>query len=102
VLTPFSEGKNGLFTQPILSQIATEHGKSVAQVVLCWLIQRNICVIPKPVTPERIRQNLNAFSFNLSKEDIGMIEKIQTGESCFIDHENPVRIRWISSVKFST
>lgn len=99
---PFAEGKNGLFTHPILSQIATKYGKSVAQVVLCWLIQRNISVIPKSVTPERIRQNLDVFSFNLSKEDIEMIEKIDTGESCFIDHEDPERIRWISSVKFNT
>lgn len=99
---PFAEGKNGLFTHPILSQVATKHGKSVVQVVLRWLIQRDISVIPKSVTPERIRQNLDIFSFSLSKEDIKMIEKIDTGESCFINHEDPERIRWISSVKFNT
>lgn len=99
---PFAEGKNGLFTNPILSEIANKYGKSVAQVVLRWLIQRNISVIPKSVTPERIRQNLDVFSFSLSDEDIENIEKIDTGKSCFIDHDDPERIRWISSVKFNT
>lgn len=99
---PFAEGKNGLFTNPILSEIANKYGKSVAQVVLRWLIQRNISVIPKSVTPERIRQNLDVYSFSLTDEDIENIEKIDTGKSCFIDHDDPERIRWISSVKFNT
>lgn len=99
---PFAEGKNGLFTNPVLSDIANKYDKSVAQVVLRWLIQREISVIPKSVTPERIRQNLDVFSFSLSGEDMLKIEKMDTGKSCFTDHDDPERIRWISSVKFNT
>ncbi|HHP7703438.1 TPA: aldo/keto reductase [Escherichia coli] len=99
---PFAEGKNGLFTHPELSKIAARHDKSVAQIVLRCLIQRDIGVVPKSVTPERIRQNLDVFSFSLSDEDIEIIGNIDTGKSCFIDHDDPERIRWISSVKFNT
>ncbi len=99
---PFAEGMNGLFTHPVLSAIAARHEKSVAQVVLRWLIERNICVIPKSVTPARIRQNLDVFSFSLSDEDMAQIATLDTGKSCFFDHEDPERIRWIGSVKFRT
>jgi len=99
---PFAEGKNGLFTNPILIEIATRYGKSVAQVVLRWLTQLNVSVIPKSVTPERIRENLDVFTFKLSDEDIEKIKKIDTGKSCFVDHDDPERIRWISSVRFNT
>lgn len=99
---PFAEGMNGLFSHPVLSAIAARHDKSVAQVVLRWLIERNISVIPKSVTPARIQQNLDVFSFSLSDEDMAQIATLDTGKSSFFDHDDPERIRWISSVKFST
>lgn len=60
---PFAEGKNDLFTNPVLAEIGAAHGKSVAQVVLRWLIQRDVVVIPKSVRPERMSENLDVFDF---------------------------------------
>ena len=68
---PFAEGKNGLFTNPLLTEIGAGYDKSVAQVVLRWMLQRNVVVIPKSVNPERMAQNLDVFDFALSDERHG-------------------------------
>src|SRR5215218_6079935 len=86
---PFAEGKNNLFTDPVLSAIAGEHGKTVAQVVLRWLIQREVVVIPKSVRPERMAENFDVFDFELGDGDIARITELETGASLFIDHRNP-------------
>ena len=65
---PFAEGRNDLFTDPTLSEIGAAHGKSVAQVVLRWLIQREVVVIPKSVRPERMRENIDVFDFELTDD----------------------------------
>ena len=77
---PFAEGKNDLFTDPLLSAIAEEHGKSVAQVVLRWLIQRDVVVIPKSVRPERMAQNFDIFDFALTDEQMARIATLDTGD----------------------
>ncbi|SES45024.1 aldo/keto reductase [Actinokineospora terrae] len=86
---PFAEGKNGLFTHPVLSGIGEAHGKSVAQVVLRWLIQRDVVVIPKSVRAERMAENLDVFDFALTDDQMARIATLDTGASQFFDHRDP-------------
>jgi 2,5-diketo-D-gluconate reductase A len=90
---PFAEGRNGLFTDPTLSAIAAAHGKSVGQVVLHWLIQRGVVVIPKSVRPERMAENLDVFDFELTKEEMATIATLDQGKSLFFDHRDPKMVR---------
>lgn len=92
---PFAEGKNDLFRNPILSGIAEAHGKSVAQVVLRWLIQREVVVIPKSVRRERMAQNLDVFDFTLTDEQLAQIATLDTGASLFFDHRDPTIVGWL-------
>lgn len=87
---PFAEGKNDLFHNETLKNIGAKYGKSIAQVVLCWLLQRGIVCIPNSIKKERMEENFNAFDFSLDKEDIQKIEALDTGKSCFFDHRDPV------------
>ena len=90
---PFAEGRNSLFADPVLSQIGEAHGKSVAQVVLAWLIQRDIVVIPKSVKRERMEQNLDVFDFQLDQAEMVRIAGLDTGESLFFSHRDP---EWVA------
>jgi len=92
---PFAEGKNNLFTDPLLSAIAEAHSKSVAQVVLRWLIQRDVVVIPKSVRPDRMAQNLDVFDFELTDEQMSRIATLDTGASLFFDHRDPAMVSWL-------
>jgi 2,5-diketo-D-gluconate reductase A len=94
---PFAEGKNDLFTNPTLSEIGQAHGKSVAQVVLRWLTQREVVVIPKSVRPERMAQNLDIFDFTLTDEQMAQIATLDTGASLFFDHRDPAMVAWLNS-----
>jgi len=98
---PFAEGKNGLFTNPILSAIGDAHGKSVAQVVLRWLTQRGVVVIPKSVRPDRMAQNLDVFDFTLTKEEMARIATLDTGVSQFFDHRDPAMVSWLGGRRYS-
>ena len=86
---PFAEGKNNMFQNETLAAIASKYGKSIAQVVLRWLIQRNIVVIPKSIRKERIIENFNVFDFELTKEDMKKIAALDTNTSCFFSHRDP-------------
>lgn len=86
---PFAEGRNGLFTDPTLSGIGAAHGRSVAQVVLRWLVQRGVVVIPKSVRPERMRENIDVFDFALTDDEMARIAALDTGASLFFDHRDP-------------
>jgi 2,5-diketo-D-gluconate reductase A len=86
---PFAEGRNDLFTNQTLVDIGAAHGKSVAQVVLRWLIQREVVVIPKSVRVERMRENLDVFDFELTDDEMTRIATLDTGESLFFDHRDP-------------
>lgn len=86
---PFAEGRNDMFTNPALTSIGQAHGKSVGQVVLRWLIQRNVIVIPKSVRPERMQENLDVFDFELAAEEMDRITAMDTGTSLFFDHRDP-------------
>lgn len=83
---PFAEGRNNLFSDPTLTEVGAAHGKSVAQVVLRWLIQRDVVVIPKSVRRERMAENIDVFDFDLTDEDMARIATLDTGTSVFFDH----------------
>jgi 2,5-diketo-D-gluconate reductase A len=94
---PFAEGRNDLFTNPTLSEIGATYGKSVAQVVLRWLIQRNVVVIPKSVRPERMRENLAVFDFELTADEMARVAALDAGESLFFDHRDPLMVSQIGT-----
>ncbi|MGV1005649.1 MAG: aldo/keto reductase [Candidatus Nanopelagicales bacterium] len=92
---PFAEGRNDLFSNPILTAIAGALGKSVAQVVLRWLVQREVVVIPKSVRPDRMAENLAIFDFTLTDEQLSQIATLDTGASLFFDHRDPAMASWL-------
>lgn len=92
---PFAEGKNDLFTNPVLAEIAAARGKSVAQVVLRWLIQRDVVVIPKSVRPDRMAENLDVFDFMLTDDEMTRIADLDTGTTVFFDHHDPAMVTWL-------
>lgn len=94
---PFAEGKNNIFSNVALTSIGAQHGKSVAQVVVRWLIQRDIVVIPKSVRPDRMAQNFDVFDFELSEGDMTTIAELDTNETQFFDHRDPQWVRALSS-----
>lgn len=95
---PFAEGKNKMFTNEVLTGIAKKHNKSVAQVVLRWLIQRDVVVIPKSVRRERMDENFKVFDFELSAGDMQQIKTLDQGESLFFDHRDPAMVKWLGSM----
>ena len=95
---PFAEGKNNMFQNETLAAIASKYGKSIAQVVLRWLIQRNIVVIPKSIRKERINENFNVSDFELTKEDMKKIAALDTNTSCFFSHRDPKMVEWLSGL----
>ncbi|PZP50587.1 MAG: 2,5-diketo-D-gluconic acid reductase [Pseudopedobacter saltans] len=95
---PFAEGKHNFFENETLAAIGKKYGKSVAQVTLRWMIQRNIVVIPKSVTPSRMQQNFDVFDFELTSEDMQKIHEINLNESSFFDHRDPERVEWFSNL----
>jgi 2,5-diketo-D-gluconate reductase A len=92
---PFAEGKNDLFANPTLTEIGTAHGKSIAQVVLRWLIQRDVVVIPKSVRPDRMAENLDVFDFALTGDEMARIAALDTGATVFFDHRDPAMVSWL-------
>ena len=86
---PFAEGRNNLFTDSTLTEIGSAHGKSIAQVVLRWLIQRGVVVVQKSVRAERMRENMDIFDFQLTDADMSRIAAMDRGESLFFDHRDP-------------
>ena len=85
---PLAEGRNGLFTNPVLAQIGEKHGKTVAQVALRWLLQSGVIIIPKSTHKERMAENLNLFDFELDAEDMQAIASLDTKHSLFFDHHD--------------
>lgn len=96
---PFAEGRNGLFSNPVLAGIGEKYGKSVAQVALRYLIQQNVVVIPKSTHIERMRQNFDVFDFTLSSEDMTAIAALDKGESLFFSHYDPKTVEFLLSLK---
>ncbi len=96
---PFAEGKNDIFNNELLASLASKYNKSIAQIILRWMIQRNIVVIPKTITKERMVENINVFDFNISIDDMELIKTLDTNTSLFFDHRNPEIIKWMASRK---
>jgi 2,5-diketo-D-gluconate reductase A len=96
---PFAEGKNNIFSDPTLTEIGSAHGKSVAQVILRWLIQRDIVVIPKSVRAERMRENIDVFDFELSDDEMSRVAGLDTGGTLFFEHGDPAMVKWLNSRK---
>ena len=92
---PFAEGQNDIFHNPVLSTIAQRHGKTVGNVILRWLNQRNVVVIPKTVRKERMIENLNSFDFTLSDEEMAAIAGMDTGRSPIYDDMDLATVRGI-------
>jgi diketogulonate reductase-like aldo/keto reductase len=99
---PFAEGRNNLFRNELLLSVGGKYKKSVAQVVLRWLIQRGVVVIPKSVRKERIAENFNVFDFELSGEDMEAIATLDTKQSLFLDHRDPAVVNTLGTIKFNT
>ena len=85
---PLAEGRNGFFTNEVLTEIGKAHGKSVAQTALRFLLQRNVIIIPKSTHKERMAENFNIFDFKLSPDEMARIEALDTKQSLFFDHHD--------------
>jgi 2,5-diketo-D-gluconate reductase A len=96
---PFAEGKNNIFQNEVLVSIAEQYNKSVAQVILRWLTQRGVVVIPKSVRKERIIENFNIFDFELNQVDMEKISTLDTKESLFFSHRDPAMVKWLGTHK---
>jgi 2,5-diketo-D-gluconate reductase A len=92
---PFAEGQHGIFQNQTLTSIGAKYGKSVAQVILRWHIQRNIVVIPKSVRKERMTENFSVFDFELSDADMNAIKALDTQTTAFFDHHDS---KWVESL----
>lgn len=98
---PFAEGKNNIFQNEVLATIGAKYNKSIAQVILRWLTQRGVVVIPKSVRKERMVENFNVFDFELSIEDMELIQSLDTKTSQFFDHRDPNMVKALSEYKIS-
>lgn len=93
---PFAEGRNNLFQNEVLVDIARKHGRSIGQVVLRWVVQRGIVALAKSVRKERMEENLNILDFDLEPSDMERIATLETGQSSFFSHRDPARVKWMS------
>lgn len=95
---PFAEGKNNMFTNPVLTKIGEKYGKSAAQVALRFLLQMDVVVIPKSVHKDRMQQNFDVFDFKLSEQELSEIQALDSGESLFFSHYDPKTVEWFMSI----
>ncbi len=96
---PFAEGKNNIFQNETLLSIAAKHKKSVAQVILRWVVQRGIIALAKSTRKERMMENINVLDFELSAEDMTAITTLDTKTSSFFDHRDPKMVKWLGERK---
>ena len=95
---PFGEGRGNMFQNPVLNEIGKKYGKSAAQVILRWHLQRGVVVIPKSTHIERMQENLNVFDFALSAEDMARIAALDTKMSAFFSHYDPAKVEWFANM----
>jgi 2,5-diketo-D-gluconate reductase A len=94
---PFAEGRHNIFQNQLLLSIAAKYKKSVAQVILLWLLQRGIIVLSKSIRKERMIENISVFDFELSAEDMAAITTLDTKTSSFFDHRDPEMVKWLGN-----
>ena len=97
---PFAEGNNDVFNNPLLKEIADKYDKSVGQVMLRWLLQRDVLVIPKSTRRERMQENIDVFDFELSSSDMDEIATLDTRKSTILDDEDLEIARWVGTVTY--
>lgn len=95
---PFAEGRNNMFNNPVLHEIAIKHNKTVAQVILRWLYQRNIVSLAKSIHKERMIENFSIDSFELDNDDLDKILTLDTKTSLFFSHQDPKMIEWFGDL----
>ena len=96
---PFAEGRNNLFHHPVLQAVGEKYGKSIGQVILRWLVQRNIVTLAKTVSIERMKENLAVLDFVLSEQDMLAITALDTATSAFFSHRDPAMVEWLTARK---
>jgi 2,5-diketo-D-gluconate reductase A len=96
---PFAEGRNNMFQNALLLSIAAKHNRSVAQVILRWLVQRGIVALAKTTHKERMIENISVFDFELGPEDLAAITTLDTKTSSFFDHRDPKMVKWLGERK---
>lgn len=96
---PFAEGRNNIFQNELLLSIAAKHKKSIAQVILRWLVQRGIIALAKTTRKERMIENISVLDFELNAEDMAAITTLDTKTSRFFDHRNPDMVKWLGERK---
>lgn len=94
----FAEGKNDFFKNATLGNIAKKHNKTIAQVTLRWLLQRDIIVIPKTTKKERMKENFDVFNFDLDSNDMATIASMDTGKTLFLNHADPKTVEFLSKI----
>lgn len=95
---PFGEGRNNLFDNPVLKEIGAKYGKSTAQVMLRWNIQRNVVVIPRSTHIERMKENFDVFDFELTNDDMQKIATLDTQNSLFFSHYGLAMVEWFAKM----
>ncbi len=95
---PFGEGRGGMFEEPLLVEIGKKYDKTSAQVILRWLIERGIIVIPKTTHIERMQQNFDVFDFDLTSEDMARIAALDKNQSSFFSHCDPKTVEWFAEI----
>lgn len=98
---PFAEGRNNMFSNEVLVEIGKNHNKSVAQVVLRWLTERNVVALSKSTKIERMEENFNIFDFELSEEEMEKIKELDTKNSLFFSHYDPNMVAWFDQTVVS-
>ena len=95
---PFGEGRGGMFEEPLLVEIGKKYGKTAAQVILRWDMQRNVVAIPKSTHIERMEQNFDIFDFELSEEDMAKIDTLDKKQCSFFSHYDPKMVEWFAEM----
>ena len=96
---PLAEGKHGIFTHPVLTEIGKKYGKTPAQVALRWNVDRSVVIIPKSTHQERMEQNMDIWDFSLSSEDMAEIAKLDIGRSEIVNHYDPAFVKMLHGLK---
>ncbi|CUU69536.1 aldo/keto reductase family oxidoreductase [Campylobacter hyointestinalis subsp. hyointestinalis] len=95
---PFGEGKSGMFSNQTIASIGKKYGKTNAQVILRWLIQMGVVVIPKTVRKERMIENISVFDFSLDESDMSLMAGLDSGKSLFLDHRDPEKVKFLNGL----